>query len=1061
MVRQASRYGALLLVVLVTLGVAYGVDRAVAAALAEAATRSGEIVRSPDDVVAAAWRSFASWGLGILALAVAQWFSSRRSGNIAGSSWLLPAMTIATGLGLVLQVGYGDPVHASGWPGERMGDGIALGGIFGALLLLLPLDLGEWIDRAQVALVGLIVGTFVLLAVAGSGPEGSDAKIHLGPVQPLEAVKLAFVLFLAGYLGRRASTVRWHRHAVFGGVLKILRPRLLFPALAMLLVLFLGLFWVRDLGPTLVLSGVFLVVLYLVTGSSGWVGIAVGSVAALVLAVAWQPDIVGSTRVAIRLRMWLDPWLNGIAAGDQLASSRWAIAAGGMQGMGLGQGAALPAGHTDLAIAHLAEELGFIGAASYILSVAAIVGIGWLVAARNRTPERMLAASGLSLLLAAQTAVIFAGTTGLLPLTGIVAPFLSSGRTSTTVFVFAVAMLIKLGESGEVRAETDALSEIRSALRTAGMPLLVAVPSALLVLFFQGVAQGHATTVRGVVTTLADGTVVIRHDPRLEAVARRIRRGEILDRHGHVIVGTAPDGKRTWPLGSAFGTLAGPATAEVLRPPWALERIHDVALRGYPERSDGPAVWLVERDGDEELLFAVPSAEERERDKLRAEKLAEGAPVRLLKLPAPDLSPLVRFLRAPDEELVEVADDVPSRSIQTTIDAELQKKAAEALAHWSKRAEAAAAVVIDVDSGEVLARVQVPDYDPGNPEWRSAVRGKDPVFTGVYGPWSDKTGIGGTFQAGSIAKLVTGLAAARTGKLSWDGDACEIHSETTFSCVERDSQGPAFTREGWTKAIHDHSKDKNHGKIDVVDALAVSCNVYFGQLGLAIGPEPLSDLVADGLELGWSERFDPGPAESRTLASTAFGQGSAAMSVSQAARLAALVGSGGVYRRCPADLVVNDPSDCTHKRLVDERAVTPLLAGMSAVITRGTGRGLAVPGVRLYGKTGTADSLGLPEEAPYGIEAGKYAAPHSWFIALAEAETEVPCGFAPKGRLAIAVLIARGGSGRGAAAPAAIDILKAAKELGYLSQVLAADATTEGSPAPNPGAGVEREGGEL
>ena len=58
--------------------------------------------------------------------------------------------------------------------------------------------------------------------------------------------------------------------------------------------------------------------------------------------------------------------------GDQLAASRWALAAGGFSGVGLGAGAAVPAGHTDLAIAHLAEELGFVGALVYLAAIAAM-----------------------------------------------------------------------------------------------------------------------------------------------------------------------------------------------------------------------------------------------------------------------------------------------------------------------------------------------------------------------------------------------------------------------------------------------------------------------------------------------------------------------------------------------------------------------------------------------------------------------------------------------------------------------------------------------------------------
>ncbi|MEQ1568295.1 MAG: FtsW/RodA/SpoVE family cell cycle protein [Myxococcota bacterium] len=1009
--------------------VAWGVSIAPRHALAEAADRAGELARTPDQVLAASWQGFALWAAGVGLLALGRFVSVRRGAAIAAGAWLVPALALATGLGLVLQLGYGDPLHADGWPGERYADGVLLGGLVGGALLAARLDLGEWIERAQVALVVAIVGAFVALALFGSGPAGSDARIHLGPIQPLEGVKVAFVLFLAGTLGRRSSTIRWHRHHAWGGLLRMPRPRLLLPALAVLGVLFAGLFLVRDLGPTLVLSAVFLVVLYLVTGSPGWVGAAVGSVALGVVAIALQPEVVGSERVAVRLRMWTHPWLNGIPNGDQLAASRWAIAAGGLDGLGLGAGRAIPAGHTDLAIAHLAEELGFVGVCAYLGALVAIVGAGLVVAGRNRTPERMLAAGGLSLLLAAQAAVILGGTTGALPLTGIVAPFLSSGRTSTTVFVILVAMLAKLAEQGQVRADTEVLAEMRRTIAGAGLGLGALAVSAACLLFVEGVVLGPATSARGVVTTLADGTIAVRYDPRVQAIADRIQRGSLLDREGRVLVGTDADNHRTWPLGRAFGTLAGPAEAEVLRPQWSLERVWDERLRGYPERDDGPAVWLSEPDG--RLLFAVPSRVERPGDRARAEAMAPAA--RLLPLPSPDLTSLVRLLRAPDAEIERIAHDAESRSVRLTIDAELQQKASEILAHWSKNAEAGAAVVVDVDSGEVLARAQVPDYDPSEGTWRKLVWDHDPVFTGVYGGWTDKTGPLGTAQAGSIAKLVTAAAAARTGAITFEGQGCDVRATPRFGCVERDRQGPMFTRDGWTKPIHDHAKDPTHGEIDLVSALAVSCNVYFGQLGLELGPEPLQELVAAGLELGWSDTFEPGPAESRTLASTAFGQGSAAMSPIQAARMVAMIGGGGVYRRCSPDLALTGPCEAT-VLVPDERSLVPILAGMQAAMTRGTGRGLAIDGVRVYGKTGTADAIGVEAEGAYGIAAGDRDAPtHSWFVAFAEPEETAPCEPRTGERLAVAVLISRGGSGRGAAAPAAIDLLRSARDLGYLT----------------------------
>ncbi|MEQ1508213.1 MAG: penicillin-binding transpeptidase domain-containing protein, partial [Myxococcota bacterium] len=650
--------------------------------------------------------------------------------------------------------------------------------------------------------------------------------------------------------------------------------------------------------------------------------------------------------------------------------------------------------------------------------------------------------------------------TGMLPLTGIVAPFLSAGRTSTAVFVVLVGLIAKLGEHGELRAETDTLAELRRGIVGAGGVLALAGLVAVGVLFGEAVAGASGTTMRGVVTTLADGTIVVRYDPRLAAVAARIRRGELRDRAGRVVVGTGDHGERTWPLGAAFGTLAGPVTAEVLRPAWSLERLHDATLRGYPERDDGPAVWTTPgvswggptpaADGGERLLFAVRSRVEQPADRARAEALAgDGVEVRLLPLPSPDWSGLLPLVHGSDEALAAIADDVDARSVTLSIDAELQRRAAVTLAHWGAKAKASAAVVIDVDSGEVLARVQVPDYDPADPAWRAAVRSGDPVFTGAYGPWLDKTGPRGTLQAGSIAKLITALAAARTGALGWEpapgaASACDGRATPVFDCADRDRQGPSFTADGWTKPIHDHARDPIHGSIDLTDALAVSCNVYFGQLGLALGPAPFADLVADGLAVGWSDAFDAGAPGSRTLASTAFGQGAAAMSPVQAARMVAAIGAGGVYRTCPADLAHG--AACAEVRLVDRPgATTPLLAGMSEVMTRGTGRTLpAIPGVRVYGKTGTADAIGLADEVPYGIEAGTHTAPtHAWFVAIAEPAEALACGTATPGRIAVAVAVARGGSGRGTAAPAAIDILRAVHDLGYLGEGPVAAAPVE------------------
>jgi peptidoglycan glycosyltransferase len=369
-------------------------------------------------------------------------------------------------------------------------------------------------------------------------------------------------------------------------------------------------------------------------------------------------------------------------------------------------------------------------------------------------------------------------------------------------------------------------------------------------------------------------------------------------------------------------------------------------------------------------------------------------------------------------------------------------------------------VVLDANTGEVLARAQWPDFNPGDPSLRERLEDpqfatRDPKFTGIYGPWPDKTGFRGIYQGGSAAKLFTSVVAARAGVLG-HGPACPIKAGPTFQCVHRDAQGPYFTRPGWYAPVHDISMDNPHGTIEFIRGLAVSCNVYFGQLGLQLGPDAFKRLVDDGLDMGFGGGwYSPGKPGSRDLALTAFGQHAAMMSISQASRIAGTIGGGGVNRRCPPTMELGAP--CEQKQLVDDPSLMiPVLAGMEQVVLAGTARGIATnpglpPGLRVYGKTGTADSIGIVEEKPWGVPVGVYDRPHSWFISLSEPNNVPACQpNAPK-RIVVAVVIPRGGLGSLGAAPAAAEIINAAYKLGLFGVAPAAPAAGQASPSPTPG----------
>src|SRR5262249_34884723 len=128
----------------------------------------------------------------------------------------------------------------------------------------------------------------------------------------------------------------------------------------------------KDLGPALVLSCVFLALYGMARGRAVLV---IGGIAMLMAAfgVAYETGFPSTVRQ--RVAIWLDPWGNGLAGGGQVAHGLWALATGATwgSGPGLGDPQSIPASHTDLVLAAVGEELGFLGLAA----VVALYGLLW------------------------------------------------------------------------------------------------------------------------------------------------------------------------------------------------------------------------------------------------------------------------------------------------------------------------------------------------------------------------------------------------------------------------------------------------------------------------------------------------------------------------------------------------------------------------------------------------------------------------------------------------------------------------------------------------------------
>ena len=233
-------------------------------------------------------------------------------------------------------------------------------------------------------------------------------------------------------------------------------PRLeyLLPVLAGVVVSLAFFFLQKDLGPALLIACLFLA-MYAVARDRYLFAL----VGLLVILCGFASGyFLGFPKnVAGRVSMWLSPWDNSVRGGEQVAHSLWAFATGGAFGTGLGLGDPqwMPAAHTDLILAALGEEWGFLGVLAVLALYAALVWFGIRVALRARSDYNFFLALGLTLAFALQILLIAGGVLGLIPLSGVVVPFLSYGRTGLITNFAIIGILFSLSREVPQRSDSE------------------------------------------------------------------------------------------------------------------------------------------------------------------------------------------------------------------------------------------------------------------------------------------------------------------------------------------------------------------------------------------------------------------------------------------------------------------------------------------------------------------------------------------------------------------------------------------------------------------------------
>jgi cell division protein FtsW (lipid II flippase) len=353
--------------------------------------------------------------------------------------YLLPMAGLLTGIGLteIYRIDEDDAFKQGLW--------IVIGlSAFAATLFLFHRDYRRL--ESYKYLLGLAAIALLVLPVVpflGATVNGARLWVNVGPIhfQPGEFAKILLIVFLAGYLREKREVLAQFR-------LKDLGPLVLIwgGAMAVLAI-------TNDLGGGILYFGIFLAMLYAATAQVWFV------VAGATLFVGGAAVVYRMIpRVEERVQIWLDPWSDPFDSGYQTVQSLYSIANGQFGGTGFGKGTftdadgnpLIPYLNTDFIYSALAQELGLVGIAAFLLVYMLFAARGFRIALLAQDGFSKLLAVGLTFAFTLQAFIIIGGIVRLIPLTGITLPFVSYGGSSIVAnFVLLAGLLLVSNRANE------------------------------------------------------------------------------------------------------------------------------------------------------------------------------------------------------------------------------------------------------------------------------------------------------------------------------------------------------------------------------------------------------------------------------------------------------------------------------------------------------------------------------------------------------------------------------------------------------------------------------------
>ena len=671
----------------------------------------------------------------------------------------------------------------------------------------------------------------------------------------------------------------------------------------------------------------------------------------LLIAVGGVGAYLAFGHVQVRVNTWLDPFSDAQGTGYQLTQSLYSIADGDLFGVGLGRGLAeqIPVVESDFIFSAIAEEIGLLGAAGVLLLFLCLAVRGFVTAARAKSDVSSFVAVGLTSMIVLQAFIIVGGVTKLIPLTGLTLPFISQGGSSLLASFIAVGFLLRAGDEG-----TGVGAELTSAISSHSDGVLGRVSL--------GRRLSHGVLCCSALFALLVANLTMIMVVQADAYQSMPGNNHTLSKEAHSERGT-------------ISTYDGIVLAQSVL---AADGTYD---RVYP--AGDLASHVVGYTSDR---FGTAGIEAAYNDELKGQK---------------------SFANWTDVINDLAGAGTAGNDVALTLNSKIQQAAQDVLV-----GEKGAVVVMDPETGAVLAMASSPTYDAATVE--------------------DLLAAAGSGTSGDDSSLLN----RATQALYAPGSTFKITTLTTALSNDVAGEDTVFSSPGTMDIGNAPVSNFDHipyGNITLARATEVSSNTVYGQLGVQIGPD---DLVAGAEKFGFNTDIPfaigmktslmPDPADMTTwetawaAAGEPVGESGTSAHPSPSGPQAtvlqmALVGAGiandgtimqpylvdGIYNAngersytaTPQQLMnATDPDTAERVRNV-----------LKGVVASGTGTAAAIPGVEVAGKTGTAE---------------KTDGNDMWFVGMAPADD-------PK--VTIAIIIERGDEG--VATVKAQNVLKAALEV--------------------------------